>query len=409
MKNQILLKLAFVSLFIISPSVFADAAFNGVNAQIGVGFANLGSESYWSDFGTYKYGEKGALGNLSLGYSHKFENQFNIATNLFYTFGSDKSGGRPDDYNSVYKTKNIWGLVFEPGYYLSESTLGFAKLGYARASSEYVDSGSKSDYGNSNGFLYGLGFKQMIHDHLYIGAEAYQIDFSKSDTTQNNWWSENNTTNKPSVTYGGIMLGYNFGSDNDKYDSNKNSHPGRFNGVNAQLGLGFAAKSSQSYWPTDGGRYDLSDKGVLSNLSLGYSHNLNSRFNIATNIFYAFGNDDAGQWVSENYKWKINDIWGVSLEPGYYLNDDGLGYLKLGYASASSEYQHTASNADYGNTDGFLYGVGFKQFLTNNMYIGLETFQIDFSKSKMVVSQAGSNTNNTPSVTYGGLMIGYKF
>ena len=69
MKNQILLKLAFVSLFIISPSVFAGAAFNGVNAQIGVGFANLGSESYWSDFGTYKYGEKGALGNLSQGLS----------------------------------------------------------------------------------------------------------------------------------------------------------------------------------------------------------------------------------------------------------------------------------------------------------------------------------------------------
>lgn len=405
-----LLKSALISLFVISPSVFAGAAFNGVNAQIGAGFANLGSENYWSDYGSYKYGKKGTLGNISLGYSHKFENQFNIATNLFYTFGSDKSGGRPDNYNTVYKTKNIWGLVLEPGYYFSDSSLGFLKLGYARTSSEHVDSGSKSDFGNINGFLYGLGFKQMIQDHLYIGAEAYQIDFSKSDITQNNWWPGNDITNKPSVTYGGIMLGYNFGSDNDKYDSNKNSSPGRFNGVNAQFGLGFAAKSSRSDYLEEFGRVDLSDKGVLSNLSLGYSHNLNGRFNIAGNIFYAFGNNDAGQWQTEYYRWKIKDIWGVSLEPGYYFNDNGLGYLKLGYANTSSEDIEPSNNADYGNTGGFLYGAGFKQFLTDNIYVGIETFQINFSKSKTVVSQDGSNTtNNKPAVTYGGLMIGYKF
>ncbi|QDD12064.1 outer membrane protein [Candidatus Methylopumilus rimovensis] len=250
----------------------------------------------------------------------------------------------------------------------------------------------------------------MIQDHLYIGAEAYQIDFSKSDITQNNWWPGNDITNKPSVTYGGIMLGYNFGSDNDKYDSNKNSSPGRFNGVNAQFGLGFAAKSSRNDYLEEFGRVDLSDKGVLSNLSLGYSHNLNGRFNIAGNIFYAFGNNDAGQWESEYYRWKIKDIWGVSLEPGYYFNDNGLGYLKLGYANTSSEDIEPSNNADYGNTGGFLYGAGFKQFLTDNIYVGIETFQINFSKSKTVVSQDGSNTtNNKPAVTYGGLMIGYKF
>lgn len=119
MRNRIIQKLFFTSFLSLSINAFAGPAFNGVNAQIGVGFANLGSENYWSDYGSYKYGKKGTFGNISLGYSHKFENQFNIATNLFYTFGSDKSGGRPDDYNSVYKTKNIWGLVFEPGYYFS--------------------------------------------------------------------------------------------------------------------------------------------------------------------------------------------------------------------------------------------------------------------------------------------------
>ncbi len=409
MSFRTLSKLSLISLFIISSSVFAEAAFDGINAQLGIGFANLGSESNWSNYGKYKYGEKGTLGNISLGYSHKLENQFNMAANVFYAFGSDKSGGRPDDRNTIYKTNDIWGVVFEPGYYFSQNTLGFLKLGYAGATSEFKDSVSKSNYGNSNGFLYGLGFKQMIQNHIYVGVEAYQIDFSTSNNVGNGYWV-GNTNNKPSVTYGGISLGYNFGSD-QKYESNKSDNSGAFNGINAQLGLGFSEKSSRSDWPSGSAsdRYDVSDKGILSNLSLGYSHNLNNRFNIAANIFYNFGNDDAGQWRYDNKEWKIKDVWGVSLEPGYYFNDSSLGYLKVGYARASSEYQTPGGFADYGTTDGFLYGAGFKQLLSDNIYIGLEAYQIDFSKSKTVISQAGYNTNNKPAVTYGGLMIGYRF
>jgi hypothetical protein len=403
--------LSLASLFIMSSSVFADASFDGVNAQIGVGFANLGSESNWSPQ-QYKYGEKGVLANISLGYSHKFENQFNIAANAFHTFGSDKSGGRPDDRNTIFKTNDIWGVVFEPGYYFSQNTLGFLKLGYARAASEFKDSGSKSDYGNSNGFLYGLGFKQMIQDHIYVGAEAYQIDFSKSNNVYNTWW-ESNTNNKPSVTYGGITLGYNFGS-NHKYESSSGNSSGAFNGINAQLGLGFAEKSSEFNYPVGGpDRFDVSDKGILSNLSLGYSYHLNNQFNIAANVFYNLGSSQAGEWRSGGYKWEIKDVWGVSVEPGYYFTNSALAYLKVGYARASSKSITTGSwagdNSDFGTSDGFLYGIGFKQLLTNNIYIGMETYQIDFSKSKTVVSEGGWDTNNKPALTYGGIMIGYKF
>jgi hypothetical protein len=68
MRNRTIQRLFFVTFLSLSINAFAGAAFNGVNAQIGVGFANLGSEAYWSDFGSYKYGEKGTLGNMSLGY-----------------------------------------------------------------------------------------------------------------------------------------------------------------------------------------------------------------------------------------------------------------------------------------------------------------------------------------------------
>ena len=410
MKRSIVMCL---SLFF-SSVAFADAAFDGVNAQIGVGVANLGSDSNWSHagWGQYKYGEKGVLANISLGYSHKFDNQFNVATNTFYIFGSDKSGGRPDDGSTIYKTNDTWGVVFEPGYYFSENSLGFLKLGYARASSKYEDSTTRANYGNSDGFLYGLGFKQAFQDHIYFGAETYRIDFSKSDNVFNAAWSSN-TNNKPSVTYGGITLGYNFGSDH-KYESNKNNQPGAFNGINAQLGLGFAEKSSEFNYP--GGapdRFDLSDKGALSNISLGYSYNLNNQFNIAANIFYTLGSNQAGEWRSGGYKWEIKDVWGISVEPGYYFTNSALGYLKAGYARTSSKSLTSGvwagDDSNFGTSDGFLYGIGFKQLLTNNVYIGMETYQINFSKSKTVVSEGGWDVINKPALTYGGIMIGYKF
>jgi len=49
-----LFTLAIVSLFG-STVVFAGAAFDGVNAQLGEGFVSLGSESNWSSSENYKY------------------------------------------------------------------------------------------------------------------------------------------------------------------------------------------------------------------------------------------------------------------------------------------------------------------------------------------------------------------
>ena len=400
-------------LFFISPSVFAGAAFDGLNAQVGVGFANLGSESQWS--GSYKYGEKGVLGNVSLGYSRQLNNRFNFAANVFYTFGSDKTGGAFRDgspnYNSRFKTKNIWGLVAEPGYYFSENSLGYFKLGYARATSEYEDSGSQSDYGNSNGFLYGLGFKQMIQDRIFVGAETYHIDFSKSDNVYNSWW-EVNTNNTPSVTYGGVTLGYNFGSNHNKYEPHSGNSSGAFNGLDVRLGLGFAEKSSESIWVETADPYKISDKGGFGNVAIGYSQQLGNQFNIAANIFRSFGSDDAGAWNDSDSTWKIKDIWGVTLEPGFYFNNNSLGYLKVGYARASSEYIDVVTpiiqSANFGSSHGFLYGVGFKQLLTNKIYIGLETYQIDFSRNT-VTSQVNEIISNKPSLTYGGVMVGYTF
>jgi len=399
-------KLTLLLLFIMPPSVFAGAAFDGLNAQIGVGFANLGSES--SDDGPFQMGQKGALGNVAIGYSHAFKDRFNIAANLFYNFGSNKAGGWPDYYSENYKLKNIWGMSVEPGYYFTDSTLGYLKLGYATTTSELNDSVSGStQYGRSSGALVGLGMKQLITNKIYMGAEAYKINFGSSSSILDG--DGDLDSNKPNLTYGGLVLGYNFNDNGDHHLSYTNTS-GTFNGINVQLGGGFASLSAENNWPTYEGRWNQSHNGFLGNIALGYSQNLNNQFNIAANLFYNFGTDNSGGNYGDE-QLKTNNMWGISIEPGYYFTNTTLGYAKLGYASASSKFVDVRSdyNTDFGRTDGFLYGFGVKELITDHVYLGIEAYQINFSTSEMKNNIADYITSNKPAVTYGGLMVGYKF
>lgn len=96
------------------------------------------------------------------------------------------------------------------------------------------------------------------------------------------------------------------------------------------------------------------------------------------------------------------NIWSISIEPGYVFADNSLGYLKLGWAQASSSLQldevkatlgATTTTVNFGATNGFLYGLGYKHLVNKNVYVGVEFYQILFgSKSKLQMgadAQAG--------------------
>lgn len=210
----------------------ADGSFDGVNAQLGMGFTSLGTE-YTSSYNNFtqpelynnstnvKGSQTGMLGNVALGYSYGISKEFNIAANVFYNFGSDNAGSISvsDNYTGdsgtiQAKLKNIWGISVEPGYYFSDKSLGFIKLGWAMASTSGSwngggSSGSQSA-GTANGFLYGLGFKQLVTENVYVGIDAYQIAFSSKSVSTSDQWGTDTSTYKPNMTYGGINVGYKF-------------------------------------------------------------------------------------------------------------------------------------------------------------------------------------------------------
>ena len=127
------------------------------------------------------------------------------------------------------KLKNLYGAAIEPGYYIQDKLLTYAKLGAAWTSPELAISGGVSDgaldttvkFGSTLGFLYGVGVKYAVTDNWYVGAEAYQVKFpTKTETTDFSGYytgsgeaNENTTVTyqfKDTYTYGGVVIGYQF-------------------------------------------------------------------------------------------------------------------------------------------------------------------------------------------------------
>lgn len=199
----------------------ADGAFDGVNAQIGLGFASIGNESTATIEGyqltNNKTAQPGMLGTIAAGYSYGFNKQFNLAANIFYNFGSEDAGSANVASGAITqdsKVKNLWGISVEPGYYFSDKSLGFVKLGWAMASTNQsfnaLGETANVNTGTANGFLYGLGFKQLVTDNIYVGIDAYQVAFSSVSSNQN-WYGDSATIqSKPNYTFGGINVGYKF-------------------------------------------------------------------------------------------------------------------------------------------------------------------------------------------------------
>ncbi|MBU3576915.1 hypothetical protein [Polynucleobacter sp. UK-Kesae-W10] len=245
--------LVVVTSLVLTNSAMAAGSFDGINTQLGVGFGQLSSNSdsftdnysdpgnSYTSRGTQSYNTSGnanVFGTASIGYSYGFTSKFNLAANAFYLGGSSNAGSSTYLSTTNYPTtssgsnnvtlKNIFGVVVEPGYYFGDKSLAFLKAGIAQATAgingfqSYNYSNNSGPIGSINynassnvqGVLYGLGFKQLITEQVYVGFEAYQIQFAnKSFSTA---YSDSmgkgtqSTTIKPLASFAGVTLGYKF-------------------------------------------------------------------------------------------------------------------------------------------------------------------------------------------------------
>lgn len=226
----------------ISGSVFAGGAFDGPFVQLGIGgVGTQNNVSYQGDTATVlnfvgvntnQTTNGGSfVGRVDAGWSHAID-KFNFAGGLFYVIGNQDSGSNSFSRtytngsntatlagNQTFKLENSWGINIEPGYYITEKTLGYLKFSWfnssvnanSNVSASYTIDGQSGSIGAGtttnntvNGAGFGLGAKQMFTDNVYGYVEYQYVQYGS--TTDNNAGA----SYKPNQNYGMVGIGYKF-------------------------------------------------------------------------------------------------------------------------------------------------------------------------------------------------------
>lgn len=157
---------------------------------------------------------------VTAGYSQSL-GMLNLAANVFYIINPQSSGvtynsvdylGVSRDLVTKNKQNNTIGVAVEPGINITESTLAYLKLAIlnTRHSSEINTTAlGINDRSTASAVLkglgYGVGIKQLLGEHLYIGAEVMATHY---DTYCDP--GRDNICFKPQQVAGFVTLGYTF-------------------------------------------------------------------------------------------------------------------------------------------------------------------------------------------------------
>ena len=164
-----------------------------------------------------------------------------------------------------------------------------------------------------------------------------------------------------------------------------------------------------------------SNSGFSSAIAAGYTWSFNKDYNIALDVAWLPTNSQqttstlviGGRGYPATSK-TVNR-YRIAIQPGMNVGTDGLAYFKVGYAAG--ENQTTGASGDVYNTNhnGYVLGLGYKQFITGGLY-GFGEFNYSsmnkqnttnsFKVGANSYSYTVTNTSSSSNVMVG---LGYRF
>ena len=133
----------------------------------------------------------GPTGSFGAGYNFAFNDTYLLGIGVAISPGASSSATTTATASGksaygVYNVNNAYSISLIPGYAIDSSRLLYVKLGYAAATthaSAFENSAAVNYPQQSvkvNGTLYGLGYKQMVTDAIYLLGEAnYAVNREK--------------------------------------------------------------------------------------------------------------------------------------------------------------------------------------------------------------------------------------
>ena len=158
------------------------------------------------------------------------------------------------------------------------------------------------------------------------------------------------------------------------------------------------------------------------NLAATLSYNATSGNTGTSQYNYSGGGYSDSGYYSVNTK----NIVALSIEPGYYLAEQAIAYLKLGYAQGKTSINQSwggsgygyNSTTSFGTQSGPLFGFGFKHALIDlhdNVFWGLEVYQINMGAKTIADPSCAGYSGVTctltskPNLLFGKVHLGYIF
>jgi opacity protein-like surface antigen len=205
--------------------------------------------------------------------------------------------------------------------------------------------------------------------------------------------------------------------------------PSTFSGPYLSLGAGFQYNNIEkenvravSGFPSID-QPNASNNDFVGRIQAGYGRDLSEKFNFSVGVFYDIGgnkvNDIKATFYQDNVKQSIENTVGVFIAPGYYVNKQSLLFVKAGYVRADKEYTRYKQelpdvdiNINLRNSvDGYLWGVGVKHLVSENVFVGADFTRCSFGKSSSVANLNGLEVEISSKAEQTNVLfsLGYQF
>lgn len=198
------LMVSILSAAFVSPAAFAQAKnFEGFGIQLSTGYQNNEVKATNLSFNGVSLGQfgtginnssKGEMPlNIGLGYTLALSERFTLGALVEYnplsmntgtaylTFNGVKSSDPSDAVKG--KLQNQVSISLVPGYSFTDSTMGYARVGWINATAKAEAGDGTSFSKNANGVIFGLGAKHLFTKNIFGYAEATYASYGGSNTS----------------------------------------------------------------------------------------------------------------------------------------------------------------------------------------------------------------------------------
>jgi hypothetical protein len=227
---------------VVASSAMAQSAFEGFYGQLGIGYENntfgsntlnVGAKAGSSDSGTGgqisapSSTAGGFSGTIGLGYNYSVSPQWLFGLGVDYnplnlTSNSVAACNGCGAQQVTTKVSNRFNVFVTPGYVIDKDKLFYLKAGFSMEQVQYnlpagpnTFTNTYNPTSNANGYIVGLGYKQLVDKNIYVFGEGNYMGYSKvsqSGTGNNATGTSQSiaTTTTPSAYQFLVGVGYKF-------------------------------------------------------------------------------------------------------------------------------------------------------------------------------------------------------